>query len=80
MEFSADRRTVGTRWGTGPVRIEAVTAELPVPNGTWRCTALRPDGSRGVTVPVHTPPGANRLRIAPTYRTMWYLLERTDTP
>ena len=79
MGFSADRRTVGRRWGSGPVRIEAVTADLPVPEGVWQCTALRPDGSRGISAPIQKTQGKNRLRIEPKYQTLWYLLERTDS-
>ncbi len=78
MGFSDDRRTVGRRWGTGPVRIEAVSAELPVPDGHWTCTALRPDGGRGPNVPIHHVQGRNRLRLAPAHKTLWYLLEKND--
>ena len=46
MGFNADRTSVGGNWGKGPVRIEAVTAQITLPGGgNWICDALKSDGS-----------------------------------
>lgn len=73
MQFSADRRTVGRDWGKGPTRIEAAGLDVAVPaKGTWRCRALKGDGSIGMEVPVTD----GKVKLSPKYQTMWYLLTR----
>ena len=76
MQFSADRRTVGTNWGKGPVRIEAVKGSLPLPPGKWKCQALAPDGTASAEVKLEydAPGGCQILKLSPEYKTMWYLL------
>lgn len=76
MQFSADRRTVGRNWGQAPVQIEAVRGSLVLPEGQWTCQALAPDGSPRQHVPVVQEGNESILNLAPTYGTMWYLLER----
>ncbi|HPC94178.1 MAG TPA: carbohydrate binding domain-containing protein [Sedimentisphaerales bacterium] len=76
MQFSADRRTVGRNWGQAPVQIEAVRGSLVLPEGQWTCQALAPDGSPKQHVPVVQEGNESILNLAPTYGTMWYLLER----
>ncbi len=78
MQFSEDRRTVGRNWGGPPVGIEPVEAVVDLPPGRWTAWALGPDGSRTRRVPVEAAgaDGTPSLRLAPAYRTMWYLLER----
>jgi hypothetical protein len=72
MKFSEDRRTVGRNWGGSPVRIEAVTGTVTLPDGQWKCEALGPDGIAKHDVPVSN--GA--IKLSPEYGTMWYLLTR----
>jgi len=76
MGFNADRTSVSSNWGKGPVQIEAVTAHVRLPNrgdmGDWTCHALRSDGSVGDAVPVE----GNTVEISPNYKTMWYVLTR----
>jgi hypothetical protein len=72
MKFSEDRRTVGRNWGGPPVRIEAVTGTVVLPEGQWKCEALGPDGISKHDVPVSN--GA--IKLSPEYGTMWYLLTR----
>jgi hypothetical protein len=76
MQFSQDRRTVGRSWGSAPVRIEAVRGSVVLPEGTWTCRALAPDGSPKGLVPVTYENGRGTLTLSPDYATMWYLLER----
>jgi hypothetical protein len=77
MQFSEDRHTVGRNWGNGPVRIEAVDAEVKLPaemvGGKWTITKLAADG---------TPHGeaeeilGGRVKLDARDGTMWYLIER----
>ncbi len=76
MIFSRDRRTVGTNWGSSPVRIQAVKGTLVLPAGQWICHALGPDGLLGSQVPILFEAGKSILQMEPQYKTMWYLLTR----
>ncbi len=72
MQFSEDRRTVGRNWGGPPVRIEAVTGTVTLPEGRWTCRALGSDGLPKHEVPV----SSGAIKLSPEYGTMWYLLTR----
>jgi hypothetical protein len=77
MEFSSDRHTVGRHWGEGPVRIQAVDAEIRLPaqmaQGRWKISKLDAQGRRiGEAAAV----SGDHLRLDGADRTMWYLLER----
>jgi hypothetical protein len=74
MEFSKDRRTVGIKWGHGPVQIETVTGTVEIPGGSWSCKALGPDGLAKADVPVRSEGERNFIEMSPKYKTMWYLL------
>ncbi|HEX6962156.1 MAG TPA: hypothetical protein VF175_09835 [Lacipirellula sp.] len=81
MGFSSDRRTIGNHWGTGPVRIEAIAADLCWP---WakgmRLTALSPDGRPAGQAVIETSDQCPALlRLSPRHKTMWYQLTR-DAP
>jgi hypothetical protein len=76
MIFSRDRRTVGTNWGSSPVRIQAVKGTLALPAGQWICHALGPKGLLDSQVPVLYEAGKSILQMEPQYSTMWYLLAR----
>ena len=74
MKFSADRTTVGTNWGTAPVRIEPVSGWVALPAGSWKAAALKPDGTTDAEVPVDIRDGKPVLRLSGKQQTMWYLL------
>jgi len=76
MGFSRDRRTVGTNWGSSPVRIQAVEGTLVLPAGRWICHALGPDGLVKQQIAVSYRDGQAELQLSPQYGTMWYLLRR----
>ncbi|MBN1124884.1 MAG: carbohydrate binding domain-containing protein [Sedimentisphaerales bacterium] len=76
MGFSQDRRTIGTRWGTPPARIEAPAGTVEVPPAQWTCHALKPDGTLGTVVPVNNSNNKSIVSISPKYQTMWYLLTK----
>ncbi len=75
MEFSQDRRTVGTNWGGPPVQIEAVQGTVEL-DGRWKCQALGPDGVPKQDVAVFQKGGKSRVGLSPEHKTMWYLLTR----
>jgi len=74
MEFSKDRQTVGLQWGHGPVQIETVEGTVMIPDGSWRCQALGPDGLASKEVPVRVEGDKNYVDLSSQYKTMWYLL------
>ncbi len=74
MEFSKDRRTVGRRWGRGPVQIETVKGTVEIARGNWAAHALGPDGLAKAEVPVRSEGERNFIEMSPKYKTMWYLL------
>ncbi len=83
MKFSADRRTVGRNWGTGPVRIEPASGPFPsaclapTDKAQWRCQALGPDGRATADVPIKSgDDNSVIIEVSPKYKTMWYLLTR----
>jgi hypothetical protein len=76
MGFSPDRRTVGTRWGHAPVRIEAVRGVLKLPGAGWRCQALDAAGAPAREVPAQHLGGNTTFALAPDYATLWYLCTR----
>jgi hypothetical protein len=76
MGFSADRRTVGMRWGHAPVRIEAVRGMLKMPGAGWRGQALDAAGNPGKEVAARTTADATEFTLAPESATLWYLFTR----
>ncbi|MCX7007274.1 MAG: carbohydrate binding domain-containing protein [Kiritimatiellaeota bacterium] len=76
MGFSADRRTVGLRWGHAPVRIEAVRGLLKLPGIEWRGQALDADGRPVRDVPARSVGNAIQFTLAPESATLWYLFTR----
>lgn len=76
MGFSADRRTVGLRWGHAPVRIEAVRGMLKLPGTGWRCQALDAAGKPAKDIAGRAAAGATEFSLAPENATLWYLFTR----
>lgn len=77
MEWDEERKTVGRNWGSPPVVALGLAADLVLPgNLRPRITALGPDGTPGATVPVTGGPGAWRATLDPSFKTLWYAIER----
>lgn len=80
MVFNEARDSVGDSWGTPPVLVEPIEgtlAGLEELKGQWTCTALKPDGSPGESVPVtYDARQLPRVELSAKYKTIWYLLER----
>jgi hypothetical protein len=76
MEFSADRRTVGRKWGTAPVMIETVSGSVKLPRGKWTCQALGPDMMPSHKIELQNLPDGQALKMSGEHKTMWYLLTR----
>lgn len=72
MQFSADRRTVGTQWGRGPVCIEPVSGRVRLPRAGLVCQVLSSAGAAVQVVELRD----DVLELRPSYGTMWYLLQR----
>ncbi len=78
MQFSEDRRTVGTNWGKAPVLIEPVEGTITLPNLAegigYTCKILNADGTikDKFEITDHTVP------LKAEYGTMWYLIERNN--
>jgi hypothetical protein len=73
MAWNADRSSVGDQWGTGPVHVEGVSAELSLPTGAnYRVYPLTPTGERSAMLQV----SGGKTRIGPTQRTVWYEIVR----
>jgi hypothetical protein len=77
MKFTADHKSVGRDWGTGPVLIQPVKGTAILPGGNWTCQAIGPDGAAtsGVLVEKNND-GKPTVQFGPQYKTMWYLLTR----
>jgi hypothetical protein len=76
MGFSADRRTIGTKWGRAPVRIEAVRGILKLPGSGWRGQALDPAGQPAREIPARAAVNATEFTLSPESATLWYLFTR----
>jgi len=79
MAFSADRRTVGSDWGSAPVCVEPVTADIAsalLGGDQWKCFALGADGQTTGPAPLAARVGmpGKWLQASAKCQTMWYLL------
>jgi hypothetical protein len=77
MKFSADRTTVGTNWGKGPVQIEPVEATIDLSKvlkgmDKIKVFALNPNGTKKTEVPITD----SKIKLSNDYGTMWYLITR----
>jgi hypothetical protein len=77
MKFSDDRRTVGTNWGKGPVRIETVEGIIDLTKilkylDNVKVFALNPNGTKKTEVPITD----GKIKLSAKYATMWYLVEK----
>ncbi len=76
MQFSEDRRTVSTHWGTAPVLIETVQGAITLPASTENrkttCKILNPDSTVKQQVNITN----NQIELKPEHAAMGYLIER----
>lgn len=73
MQWNEERNSVGREWGTGPVRVLGVHADLTLPEGTkWSVTRLDEQGQR-LSPKIED---ASSVALRPSDHTMWWLLER----
>ncbi len=73
MGWNADRTTVGSVWGTGPVMIKQTTARVSIAGHAGnKVFALKPDGTRAGPVATETSGDSLRFTITPSDKTVWY--------
>ncbi|MBX7208999.1 MAG: glycoside hydrolase family 5 protein [Verrucomicrobiaceae bacterium] len=73
MAWDKDRRTVSSKWGTGPALVLGVKAKIKLPgDATWKVEALDPTGTPKAVIAEKT----NEFRIDPSQKTVWWLMTR----
>lgn len=73
MGWDKDRRTVGSKWGTGPALVLGVKAKIKLPgDANWKIEALDPTGTPKAVIAEKT----NEFRIDPSQKTVWWLITR----
>jgi len=72
MEWNAEKTSVGTRWGAGPVLCEGIVFDLSVPAKQARAWALDGRGRRVAEVPAVAQAQGVQFRFGPQYKTLWY--------
>jgi len=73
MDWRADRKTVGNRWGKGPSLVLGFEAEVTLPgDADWKISALDPSGK----IKQSTGKNTDVWKIQPEAETVWWLLER----
>jgi hypothetical protein len=77
MGWSADRSTVGDRWGTGPARIEAARGRIRIAGAPLRsAAALDGRGRKAAEIPLRSEGDATAFTIGEGPATLWYSIER----
>ncbi len=77
MEWNDTSTSVGNRWGSGPTRIEPLTADLSLSLGDgWRMRALDGHGVPGAEVPLTATADGFRVTVDPGQGTLWYALDK----
>ena len=72
MMWTGDREGI-VDWGRGPTEVESVPCAVALPGRGWKATALDGGGRRRETVEM-----SDGVFVAGTYRTVWYLIEKSD--
>jgi len=84
VQIEAVEGTISIKVPTGPVRNSLVGAAARggagISNGAgqWKCQALGPDGTPSQQVAVRIEGEQNTVELSPKYKTMWYLLTRSE--
>lgn len=73
-ELESGRSTLRNRWGSAPVLVEGIPAEIELPVPAERVTVYALDmiGNRQREVPVQPNGDHAVVEIGPTFRTLWY--------
>lgn len=73
MGWDKDRRTVGSKWGTGPALVLGVKAQIKLPGeANWKIEALDPTGAPKAVIAEKT----REFEIDPSQKTVWWLMTR----
>lgn len=75
MQWNADRTSVSNHWGTGPTRINPVSATVSFESNhhrELRVFALNGTGQRTLSVDFETTGNGITFEIGPRYKTLWY--------
>jgi hypothetical protein len=72
MRWNAERTTVGTHWGEGPVLCEGIPFELTVKTTHAKAWALDGHGRRMASIPGEITGESSRFSFGPRYKTLWY--------
>lgn len=73
MMWDNDRRSVGSKWGTGPALVLGVKAHIQLPgDANWKIEALDPTGAPKAGIADQT----REFDITPSQKTVWWLLTR----
>ena len=76
MVWRGDRRSVGNQWGKGPSLVLGYQASVTLPgNDAWKISALGPDGKVSSVI----AESSREWNITPAARTVWWLLEKTES-
>ncbi|HEX8832858.1 MAG TPA: carbohydrate binding domain-containing protein, partial [Abditibacteriaceae bacterium] len=79
MGWNADRSSVGTQWGSGPVQVEGIgsAVQLVTTAKRSRVWALDVTGQQRSEVASELKNGVLSFRIAPGLRTLWYQIDNS---
>jgi hypothetical protein len=71
--WNANRTSIGTHWGHGPVQVQGIPCRVTLQtDGPRRVWALDPTGQRSRIVPAHYADGKLSFAVDPQYQTVWY--------
>ncbi len=72
MRWNAERTSVGTQWGEGPVLCEGIPFELTLKTTRAQAWALDGHGRRAAAIPCESGAETARFSFGPRYQTLWY--------
>ncbi len=76
MVWNDQRTSVADRWGTAPTVVEGIALQVTVPGSLARVAALDGTAVPQAEVPTSSVGGATVLDLGPSWKTVWYYLER----
>lgn len=73
MGWDEKRRTLGTKWGKGPVQVQPVICAVLIKvDGPRQVYALKPDGSRLASIPARYANGVLTFKVNDKAKSMWF--------
>ena len=72
MGWNAERTSVGSHWGPGPVLCEGIPFQLVLKTKRATAWALDGHGRRMASVPAEAEAAGVRSTFGPRYKTLWY--------